>query len=95
MRLVYTSEAVDDLQRLREFVENHNPAAAVKIAQTLITGINKLKRFPHIAIEVKRAPDPDVMRDLILGDYIIRYLLHGDSIYILRLWHHREERNGE
>ena len=95
MRLVYTQEAVDDLQRLREFIEIHNPIAAAQIAQTIVTGIEKLKQFPRIGIEVRQAPDPDVIRDLILGEYIIRYLLHDDSIYILRLWHHKEERNGE
>jgi plasmid stabilization system protein ParE len=95
MRLVYTQEAVDDLQRLREFIEIHNPAAAAKVAQTIITGVEKLKRFPRIGIEVKHAPDPDLIRDLILGNYIIRYLLHDESIYILHLWHHKEERTGE
>ena len=90
MKIVYTPEAIDDLTRLREFIEVKNPQAAQKIAKSLIDGIKKLKRFPLIGVEVERAPNPEILRDLIQGDYIVRYLVLDKTINILRVWHHKE-----
>ena len=38
------------------------------------------------------APNPEMIRDLIISNYIARYLIHTKQIYILRVWHHNEER---
>jgi len=43
-------------------------------------------------VEVELAPDPEMIRDLIIGNYIARYLIHQKQGYILRVWHHKEER---
>ncbi len=95
MKIVFTPESIEDLTRLREFVEIKNPDTAKRIANSIIDGITKLKRFPYIGVEVRSAPNPEIMRDLILGNYIIRYLILDKTINILRMWHHKEdERNG-
>lgn len=94
MKIVFTPESIEDLERLREFIEIKNPDAAKRIANSIVDGISKLKRFPYIGIEVSSAPNPEIMRDLILGNYIIRYLILDKTINILRMWHHKEgERN--
>jgi addiction module RelE/StbE family toxin len=92
MKLSYAKEAIDDLIRLREFIEKKNPAAAQRIAKSLQKGISQLKTFPYIGVEVELAPDPETIRDLIIGNYVVRYLIHSKQIYILRIWHHKEER---
>jgi len=95
MKIVFTPESIEDLTRLREFIETKNPDAAKRIASSIVDGISKLKRFPYIGVEVSGAPDPEIMRDLILGDYIVRYLILDKTINILRMWHHKEdERTG-
>ena len=94
MNLHYTPEAVNDLNRLREFISEKNPYAAQRIAGELLEGINKLKLFPKMGIPVTRAPDPSMIRDLFIGPYTVRYLLADEKIHILRLWHNKEiERN--
>ncbi len=90
MKIIYTPESVDDLKRLREFIARNSPNAANRIANYLVVGIGKLKTFPNPGIEVKKAKS-DMIRDLILGDYIIRYLVLKEIIYILRIWHHKED----
>ena len=90
MKIVYTQEAIDDLKRLREFIEVKNPQAAQKVAASLLEGIKKLKRFPSIGVEVAQAPNPEILRDLIQGDYIVRYLILNKTINILRVWHQKE-----
>jgi len=92
MKLFYTSEAIEDLIRVREFIEPKNPEAAQRIAVAIQKDIQELKLSPHIGVEVDEAPDPEIIRDLILGNYIVRYLVNTEEIYILRIWHHKENR---
>ncbi len=92
MKIIYSQEAITDLIRLREFIAIKNPQAAQKVAQSIRKGISQLKTFPYPGIEVEQAPDPEMIRDLIIGNYIARYLIHAKQIYILKIWHHKEER---
>ena len=92
MKISYSPEAIGDLIRLREFIAIKNPQAAQKIARSIQKGIAQLKTFPYLGIKVALAPNPEIIRDLIIGNYITRYLIHTKQIYILRIWHHKEER---
>ena len=90
MKIKYTPEVIDDLVRLREFIEIKNPMAAQRIAVQIIQGIDKLKLFPMMGIKVTKAPQPEAIRDLFIGPYTIRYLVSESEIIILRLWHGKE-----
>ncbi len=90
MKIDYCKEAIADLERLREFIAVHDPAAASRYAQRLIEGITRLQDQPLLGHAVPAAPDPDTIRDLITGDYVVRYALLSEQILILRIWHHRE-----
>lgn len=90
MRIRFTLEAIQDLERLRAFVESKNPHAARRIAAELLDGIGNLARFPDMGLPVTRAPDPKLIRDLFVGSYTVRYLREADSIIILRIWHSKE-----
>ncbi len=92
MRISYTLEAIDDLKRLREFIEVENPLAAQRVATSILKGISQLKMFPYLGVEVQQAPNPEMVRDLLIGNYITRYLIRSEKIDILRVWHHKEER---
>ncbi len=92
MKISYTPESIDDLKRLREFIEVKNPLAAQRVASSLSKGIGQIKTFPYLGIEVQQAPNPEMVRDLIMGNYIARYLLRSNKIDILRVWHHKENR---
>ena len=91
MKLEYTAAAVGDLIRLREFVAIHDPAAAERIAKHLPGGINSLLDHPKQGHPVTYAPEPESIRDLAIGDYIVRYLLLESRILVLRVWHQRED----
>jgi len=92
MKLSYSREAVIDLIRLREFIASKSPDAAQEIAKSIRKGIAQLKTFPYLGVEVELAPDPERIRDLIIGNYIARYLVHQKHVYILRVWCHKEDR---
>lgn len=90
MKIYYAPEFITDLERLRAFIAEYNPQAAQRIAGELLEGINRLKIFPKMGLPAFKAPQPEDIRDLYIGQYTVRYLLAGNRIYILRIWHNKE-----
>ncbi len=90
MKVKYSPESIGDLQRVVEFVENKNPYAARRIAIDLQEGVEKLKQFPLIGLPVLKSTDPEQIRDLYVGDYTVRYFITNEVLYILRIWHSKE-----
>ena len=90
LEVEYSPESLKDLHRVVEFVEVKNPYAARRIAIDLQEGISRLKQFPEIGLPVIKAPEPEIIRDLYVGAYTVRYLITVGTIYILRVWHSRE-----
>jgi addiction module RelE/StbE family toxin len=92
VKLVYSERAVSDLTRVREFIKQHNPSAAARIASELVAKVEHLRRFPLIGKLVDESPEPLQIRDLVVSDYIVRYLPTESIVIVLRVWHHREHR---
>ena len=91
MKLKYSPESVSDLQRLHDFVAHKNPLSARKIAVEIQQAAEKLKLFPQVGLPVSRAESPELIRDLYVGNYTLRYLISsGELIYVLRVWHNKE-----
>ena len=90
MNLRFSPEAIEDLVRLRNFIEENNPSAARRIANELLLGMEKLKVYPEIGLKVERAFEPQRMRDLFIGKYTIRYLIGDGEVVVLRLWQGKE-----
>ncbi|HEX7326432.1 MAG TPA: type II toxin-antitoxin system RelE/ParE family toxin [Rhodanobacteraceae bacterium] len=93
MKLVYAREAVADLVRLRHFIATHDPGAAQRVGRELVRRIEHLRRFPEMGARVERAREPADIRDMVFGNYVVRYSIHARAIAILRVWHHFEERS--
>jgi toxin ParE1/3/4 len=90
MRIRYTADAINDLERLRTFIEPKNPHAARRVAAELLDGIENLAVFPYIGLPVQLAPNSKLIRDLFVGSYTIRYQRNEKSIIVLRIWHGKE-----
>lgn len=90
MKIEYSPESIDDLHRVVEFLENKNPYAARRMAIDIQESLDRLKIFPEIGLPVLKASDSEKIRDLYVSDYTVRYLINADTIYILRVWHNRE-----
>lgn len=89
MKLVYTASAVDDLERLRTFLVGKNPPAARQTVKRLRDAALRLRKHPLLGIAMDRDPS---LRDLIVGDYLIRYRVcpQRKTITIMRIWHGKE-----
>jgi plasmid stabilization system protein ParE len=57
----------------------------------LRAGAEQLMQYPQLGVKLEEFLPRDVRR-IIMGDYEMRYELTDEVIYILRLWHGREDR---
>lgn len=89
--LVWLDSAVNDVQRLREFIATENPAAAQRAASTIKEAVERLQQHPTIG---KPVEDLLEYRDLLIrfgaAGYVLRYRIHMDVIYIVHVRHYRE-----
>lgn len=88
----WTDKASNDLVRLHAHLQPVAPEAAARIAQALARAPDRLRDYPRIG-ERLDAFDPREVRRIIVGDYEMRYEIADGTIYILRLWHSREQRS--
>lgn len=91
MRIVWTGRASSDIARLHEFLAGMNPRAAKAIVQQLVAAPRRLLDAPRSG-ERLAAFAPREIRRIHTGDYELRYELVEDTIYVLRVWHMREDR---
>lgn len=89
MKLQFTANAHRDLIRLRGFIAEKNPDAASRISQRLRQCIPRIVEQPGMCVNVEDLPG---VQDLVAGDYIVRYSLLDQEVYILRIWQGKEER---
>lgn len=91
MKLEWTTKAVSDLGRLYAFLAPVNRQAAARTAQSLTSAPARLLEQPRAGERLEEF-DPRDVRRIPVGHYEIRYEIKRSTIYVLRLWHTREER---
>lgn len=89
MNLKFTAQSLKDLYRLRIFIAKKNPIAAAKYIENLVRVTQQLRSQPKLGKEIEDEP---LARQLVAGNYIVRYSIRGKAIYILKIWHGKEER---
>jgi plasmid stabilization system protein ParE len=91
MELKWTSKALSDLARLYEFLASANQPAAARVVQLLINAPTTLLTNPRIGEQLFEF-EPREIRRILVGKYEVRYEIQESTIYMLRLWHTRENR---
>lgn len=91
MELKWTSKALSDLARLYEFLAPVNKLAAARTVQSLTAASAKLRTNPRIGEKLEEF-EPHEVRRILVGHYEMRYEIQASTIYMLRLWHTREDR---
>lgn len=91
MELQWTSRALSDLVRLHDFLAPLNAQAAARVVQSLAAAPERLLHYPRIGERLEEFAPREVRR-IIAGNYEIRYEVVNSAIYVLSLWHVREDR---
>jgi plasmid stabilization system protein ParE len=90
-RLIYSREALDDLERLVGFLAEHDPTAAVDSARAITSAVQMLAAHPMVGRRVR-----DEIRELVISygrtGYVAlyRFVPARDQVRILRVRHQRE-----
>ncbi len=92
-QVVWLPEALEDVIRLRSFLEDKSSEAASRAGEVIRGGAKTLANFPAIG---KPMNDGTGRRELFLpfgaGNYVLRYRTQQQVIVIMRVWHSRENR---
>ena len=91
MALRWTSKAHSDLARLYEFLQPVHPPAAIRAVRQLVAAAKRIPRRPRLGVRLREFGAREVRR-IIVGDYEIRYELTATDVYMLRIFHTREDR---
>ncbi len=91
MELKWTSKGLSDLARLYDFLAPVNKNTAAKTVQSIAKAPTSLLKHPYLGEKLEIFNPRDVRR-ILVGHYEIRYEIQQSTIYVLRLWHTREDR---
>lgn len=91
MELKWTGKALSDLARRYEFLAPVNRGAAARTVQSLTAAPTNLLANLRIGERLEEF-EPREIRRILVGHYEMRYEIHESTIYVLRLWHTRDDR---
>jgi toxin ParE1/3/4 len=92
--ILFSPEAVSDIERVREFLDSKNPEAAKRALRVIFAGLEKVRNLPDLGRPTEDAEIRQIVLRFGSAGYIVRYtILPGDGdLLVLRLWHGREAR---
>lgn len=90
MQVKWSAKAVSDLDRLFDFLAPKNRRAAARVVQSLVAAPARLVDHPRLGERLEEF-EPREIRLILIGRYEMRYEIQ-DVIYVLRVWHTREDR---
>lgn len=91
MELKWTSKALTALARLYDFLAPVNKPAAARTVQAFTAAPASLLVNQCIGEKLEEF-EPREVRRILVGHYEMRYEIQESTIYVLRLWHTREDR---
>lgn len=95
VKIKWLPEALNDVQRLYEFLYDKDINAAKRAASSILEGSSLFKTSSHIG---RPMPDETGRRELFIafgaGAYVLRYMLENEhTVVIIRVWHSKEIRS--
>ena len=92
--ILLSPDAVEDVERLRAFLDQNNPDAVRRALASIWTAIERLQEFPELGMPTEDADIRQIVVRFGSSGYIVRYavLPEDGNIFITRIWHGREAR---
>jgi toxin ParE1/3/4 len=93
MRIVWSETAIANLVEIRKYIEQDKPAAAHRLAQRILTSVERLDEHPHLGLPGR---EPETRELIVAGTaYIIPYRIYRGRLGILAVLHTAQGRPGE
>jgi addiction module RelE/StbE family toxin len=84
MQVIWTEPALDDVFDIFDYLQDENPPAAVKVVRAIRIAANGLADFPDRG---RRVPGTDMREIGTKYQYLVRYRVMGQTVFILRIRH--------
>jgi addiction module RelE/StbE family toxin len=88
--VVWTLEALDDLDALGHFHERTSPAYAASLVERLYAAVVILEEHPRMGRKVPEI-DHELVRELIVERYRVVYQLMRDRVEVVAVLHSRQD----
>ena len=93
-RLIWTQQALDDLERLLHYIAKDAPVAAGRFAGKIVHRVEILQTNPLLG-GLLPEDDRGVYRHILQGNYRIIYRLESDIVYLVAVHHAARLLNAE
>jgi plasmid stabilization system protein ParE len=92
--ILFSSDALSDIDRVRHFLEIRNPQAAVRAMRAIWAALGRVESAPRIGHPIEGGDIRQIIVRFGRRGYIVRYrvLAPDDAIFVTRIWHGREVR---
>lgn len=89
MRVRWTIDAADDLERISDYVADDRPETARRIALDIVRSIDALDTFPNRG----RPGRVEDTRELVLSPlpFVAVYEVHEQEVWVLRILHDAQQ----
>ena len=81
----WTEQAVEDLTAIREFISRDSPRYGRLVAERLYDATARLESFPRSGRVIPELGRDD-LREIIVGEYRIVYLLTSDAVVLVTVF---------
>jgi len=90
----WLAKALEDVDRLYDFLSEKNPTAARDAVRAIIASARQLETFPEIGKPLNENPPwRELFSPFGHGAYVLRYRIdRSGNVIITRVWHSRENR---
>lgn len=91
-RLIWTPEALADVQRLYRFLAEKDADAATRAVKAIRESVNILADYPRSGRPIENMEPEFREWPIAFGSsgYVVLYRVNGDDVAILAVWHQRE-----
>ena len=89
MKVIWSALALRDLAAKLDYLNQHNPLAAMRVAKALRAAADRLGTTPRIGRPGRRAGTFELVT---ARPYILVYQI-GEAVEIIRVWHGAEDRD--
>jgi plasmid stabilization system protein ParE len=86
MRVIWTRQAVEDVEAIKNYVARDSDRYARLLAERLVAAVSRLELFPQSGRVVPEVGD-ESLREVIYGNYRLVYQLQVDLVEVVTVYH--------
>jgi plasmid stabilization system protein ParE len=93
VKIEWSASALADLDRFAAFLRETHPALSAIVGREIIAKAQVLSKHPRLGSPAPNRPEyRQLVMQVLNATYVFRYVLDGERVVMLRVFHSRENR---